>query len=79
MTIDTAETFIADEMRAVAPIDSNDQSHAAVMIDKAIQSVVDSAPNDAEQFETASHLADWVTATEQERMEKEADDRLHQA
>ena len=81
-TTDAAETVIADEMCSFAPIDSNDQSDAAVMIDKAIQSVVDSAsrmeePNDAEQFETASYLADWVT--EQARMEKEADDRLHQA
>ena len=46
------------EMCSFAPIDSNDQSDAAVMIDKAIQSVVDSAsrmeePNDAEQFKTA--------------------------
>ena len=81
-TTDAAETVIADEMCSFAPIDSNDQSDAAVMIDKAIQSVVDSAsrmeePNDAEQFETASYLADWVT--EQMRMEKEADDRLQQA
>ena len=71
-----------DDMCSFAPVRGDDQSEAYVMIDKAIELVVDDAhiekmdvaSKDVEHLEAASKFVDWVH--EQQQLDEEQDKRI---